>query len=150
VIRLAGHFGLFQFAMTVIGWSAGLTIHSAIGSYDHWVAFALLVGIGLKMIYEAFQAEAFRGQTDPTRGVTVLLLSLATSMDALAVGLSLSFLRVNIWYPSVVIGLVAAALTALGMTTGRKAGARLGVAAKGVGGVVLIGIGIAILLRHAL
>jgi putative Mn2+ efflux pump MntP len=147
--RLSFHFGLFQFLMPVIGWLAGLSVEKYLHGYDHWLAFCLLGFIGGKMIHEAFRADgSARPASDPTRGASLVLLSVATSVDALAVGLSLGVLRLRIWYPAVVIGLVAAALTAAGMHIGRPLGNRLGRKLEIVGGVVLVGIGLKILFQH--
>jgi manganese efflux pump family protein len=148
VLRLSLHFGFFQFMMPVIGYGAGLTVRDYISAYDHWVAFGLLAFIGGKMIYEAFQGEEVRKHGDPTRGWTAIVLSVATSIDALAVGLVLSFESGGIWFPSIVIGLVAASLTAVGMTVGRKLGALFGSYMEVIGGLVLIGIGVSILVKH--
>lgn len=147
--RLSWHFGLFQFLMPVIGWRAGLSVEQYLSVYDHWLAFGLLGFIGGKMIYEAFTGSGEeRAVSDPTRGASLVLLSLATSVDALAVGLSLGVLRIRIWYPAVVIGVVAGALTAVGMHLGAPLGSRLGRKMEVVGGVVLIGIGFKILFQH--
>lgn len=147
--RLAWHFGLFQAFMPVIGWLAGLTVAKWIAPLDHWIAFGLLAVIGGKMIYEALKGdgeEAERG--DPTRGWSLILLSIATSIDALAVGLSLALLGVSIWWPAIVIGLVAGAFTTLGLQLGKRFGALLGRRMEVVGGIVLIGIGVKILVEH--
>jgi putative Mn2+ efflux pump MntP len=147
--RLSFHFGLFQFLMPVIGWLAGMSLERFIRGYDHWLAFGLLAIIGGKMIHEAFRGgESDRPASDPTCGASLVLLSVATSVDALAVGLSLGVLRIRIWYPAVVIGLVAAALTAAGMHLGVPLGNRFGRRMEIVGGLVLIGIGCHILFRH--
>ncbi|MBI5419972.1 MAG: manganese efflux pump [Deltaproteobacteria bacterium] len=148
--RLAWHFGFFQFMMPVIGWRAGLSVERYISGYDHWLAFGLLAFIGGRMIYEAFWGDAERAASDPTRGISLVLLSLATSVDALAVGLSLGVLRIRIWYPAVVIGIVACVLTAAGMHLGRPLGARFGRRMEIAGGLVLIGIGVKILWQHLL
>lgn len=150
--RLAFHFGLFQFLMPVIGWMAGLTIETWIAGYDHWLAFGLLGAIGGKMIYEALRGDpgGREAPRDPTKGVSLVVLSVATSVDALAVGISLGVLHVRIWYPSVVIGVVAFALTAAGMHAGRRLGGALGRRMEVLGGLVLIGIGVKILLSHLL
>ena len=148
-LRLAFHFGLFQFLMPILGWAAGLTVQNLIQAYDHWVAFALLAGIGGKMVYESFRQEKNEGRKpDITRGASLVLLSLATSIDALAVGLSLSLLRVRILYPSTVIGVVCFALTALGFAFGSRLGRLLGRRMELLGGMVLIGIGVRILIEH--
>ncbi len=149
--RLAWHFGLFQALMPVIGWLAGLTLATWIAPSDHWIAFGLLAIIGGKMIYEALRApEEERRRSDPTRGWTLILLSIATSIDALAVGLSLALLHVPIWYPAVVIGIVAGVFTAVGMHLGHRFGALLGRRMEIVGGVILIAIGVRILVDHLL
>jgi len=149
IFRLSFHFGFFQFMMPVIGWLAGLSIADHIASYDHWVAFGLLAFIGGRMIYESFaKKEKLKETADPTRGLTLVMLSIATSIDALAVGLSFAMLQVRIWYPSVIIGLVAAAMTVIGMRIGGRLGARFGRRMELIGGLVLIGIGIKILIEH--
>lgn len=147
--RLSFHFGLFQFMMPVIGWLAGLTVERYISGYDHWLAFGLLAFVGGKMIHEAFRPdEDGKEGFDPTRGISLVVLSVATSVDALAVGLSLGVLGVQIWYPAVVIGLIAAALTAAGMHLGAPLGNRFGRGMEVAGGAVLIGIGFKILFQH--
>jgi putative Mn2+ efflux pump MntP len=147
--RLAWHFGLFQAFMPVIGWLAGLTIERWISAFDHWIAFGLLAAVGGKMIYEAIWGDEEKRQTaDPTRGMSLVVLSVATSIDALAVGLSLAFLGEDIWYPAVVIGLVAGALTTVGLQLGQRFGHVLGRRMEIVGGLILIGIGAKILIEH--
>ncbi len=153
--RLSYHFGLFQFLMPIVGWLAGSTLVSFISSVDHWIALALLSYVGGKMIKESFDhgpdgedGVPERLVKDPTRGASLVMLSVATSIDALAVGLTLALLRVSILFPAVVIGIVAAALTLLGLRIGRHAGQWLGPWMERVGGVVLIGIGLKILSDH--
>jgi putative Mn2+ efflux pump MntP len=149
--RLSWHFGLFQFLMPVIGWLAGLSVETYLTGYGPWLAFGLLGFIGGKMIREAMRVSGTEGAvSDPTRGASLVLLSVATSMDALAVGLSLGVLRIRIWYPAVVIGAVAGVLTAIGMHLGAPLGNRLGRKMEILGGLVLIGIGCSILFRHLL
>jgi putative Mn2+ efflux pump MntP len=149
--RLAWHFGLFQALMPVIGWTAGLTVRDAIERYDHWIAFALLAYVGGNMIREAFKLEKdARRQNDPTRGLTLVMLSVATSIDALAVGLTIAMLKVPIWTPALIIGLVAGAFTVAGLHLGKSVGSaeRLSPIAEVLGGVVLLGIGVKILIEH--
>jgi manganese efflux pump family protein len=146
--RLAFHFGLFQFLMPVLGWFGGSQLATHIGGYDHWLAFGLLGFVGGKMLWEAWHGEEARDLRDPTRGWTLVTLSVATSIDALAVGLSLAFLDVSIWVPSVVIGLVAALLTTLGLEFGSRLGPRWGKWAEILGGCVLLFIGARILFLH--
>lgn len=146
--RLAFHFGFFQFMMPVIGWAAGTTVVRFIESYDHWIAFGLLAYVGCKMIKESFEEGDIQAGADPTRSWTLVMLAIATSIDALAVGLSLAMLQVHILYPSIVIGLVAAAMTTLGLVLGRRLGVQFGKRMALVGGLVLIGIGLRVVVTH--
>ena len=148
VLRLAFHFGLFQFLMPVVGWLAGRSVAVYIRDFDHWVAFGLLAFVAGKMLREALRDGADVPAGDPTRGWMLLVLSIATSIDALAVGLSMAFLEVSVWMPSVVIGLVAFAFTAAGVLVGARVGRTLGRWPEVVGGVVLLGIGVKILVEH--
>ncbi len=147
IARLAFHFGFFQFMMPIIGYAAGLSFRDYISAYDHWIAFGLLMGIGVHMIIEAFEEKKeLEKEKDPTRGMTVIILSLATSIDALAMGVSLSLLRVDIWGPAIMFGVVTASMTAIGMTAGRKLGAKIPFRIEIIGGLVLIGLGIKMLI----
>jgi putative Mn2+ efflux pump MntP len=148
LFRLGFHFGLFQALMPVIGWLAGQTIIQWVSAWDHWIAFSLLAIIGGRMIYEALSDEEKTGDRDPTRGLSLVMLSIATSIDALAVGFSLSVIGVSIWMPSLVIGLVAGVLTIIGMLLGGRIGDRWGARVEVFGGLVLIAIGIKILIEH--
>jgi len=149
--RLAWHFGLFQAIMPVAGWAAGLTIRDQIALFDHWVAFALLVWVAQGMLRQAFREDKETvAPKDPTRGGTLVMLSVATSLDALAVGFSLSMLQVSIWYPALAIGIVAAAFTTLGMHLGTRL-SKAGIIrryADLAGGLVLLLIGLNILREH--
>lgn len=149
--RLAWHFGLFQALMPIIGWIAGLTIRDQIARFDHWVAFGLLLFVAQGMYREAFSSEENPQSTkDPTKGATMVMLSLATSLDALAVGLSLSMIDVSIWQPALVIGLVACAFTTLGLHLGKNLSRATLVRryADGLGATVLVAIGVNILREH--
>jgi manganese efflux pump family protein len=148
--RLAYHFGLFQALMPILGWAAGRTFVGAIEAFDHWAAFGLLAFVGGHMLWEALRGEGQHAGSDPTRGLSLIILSLATSLDALAVGLSLSLLGISIWWPALVIGLVCTAITAAGLHLGRLAAtaARLGRWAEALGGLVLLAIGLRILFQH--
>jgi putative Mn2+ efflux pump MntP len=148
LFRLGFHFGLFQALMPVIGWLAGQTIMQWVEAWDHWIAFSLLAIIGGRMIHEAFSDEEKSDKRDPTRGLSLVMLSIATSIDALAVGFSLSVIGVSIWMPSLVIGLVAGVLTIAGMLLGGRIGDRWGSRVEILGGLVLIAIGIKILIEH--
>ena len=150
--RLAFHFGLFQFLMPVIGYLAGMTVERYIRGYDHWLAFVLLGYIGGKMVYEGGwgDGEEGNGGKDPTRGISLVVLSVATSIDALAVGISLGVLRNNegIVYPGIVIGIVACTFTAAGLHLGKRLGTVFGKRMEIVGGLVLVAIGVKILFDH--
>ena len=151
--RLAFHFGLFQFLMPVIGYLAGMTVERWMKSYDHWLAFVLLGFIGGKMVYEGMRGgeEEGTGGKDPTRGMSLVLLSVATSIDALAVGVSLGVLHTDrIVYPGIVIGIVACSFTAAGLHLGKRLGTVFGKRMEVAGGLVLIGIGVRILFDHLL
>jgi len=149
IFRLAFHLGLFQALMPIIGWLGGRTVGVYIHQWDHWIAFALLTFVGGKALYESLSRKTWDAVArDPTRGMTLILLSIACSIDALAVGLSLAFLDVNIWYPAAVIGLVCGALSTLGMVLAARLGAVFGQRIEVLGGLILIGIGVRILWQH--
>lgn len=148
LFRLSFHFGLFQFAMPLIGWLIGDTVQESLAAYDHWIAFALLAWVGGRMVRASFSEEPTYHAFDPTRGLSLIVLSLATSIDAFAVGLSLAMLRVDLWIPSVIIGIVAAGMTLVGMLLGRRLQTVWGKRAELVGGVVLIAIGVRVVWTH--
>jgi len=142
--RMAFHFGLFQFLMPVIGCLAGRQMALYIHQYDHWIALGLLTAVGCKMLWEACCKKESNWGADPTRGLMLVTLSLATSIDALAVGVSMGLLGVSVWLPSVVIGIVACTLSAIGIIFGGRIGGRCGRWAEIAGGSVLILIGLEI------
>ncbi len=147
--RLAFHFGLFQFLMPLIGFYSGVLIESLIRRYDHWIALILLSLIGIKMIWESFkQKETDSAPKDPSRGLSLVMLSIATSIDAAAVGLSFAALELPIFIPSIIIGAVCALFSAIGLYLGTTMGSFLGVWAERLGGSILIGIGMKILFEH--
>ena len=149
--RLVWHFGFFQAFMLVIGWSAGLTVRSLIENYDHWVAFGLLAFVGVKMIRDAFRDHGSKKEVmDPTKGLTLVMLSFATSIDALAVGLSMSLIKVSIWVPALIVGIAAGAFTIVGLELGKRVGAvsSLSRYAETIGGLVLLIISLKILHEH--
>jgi len=151
-LRLAGSFGLFQFFMPIVGWAAGRTVVDLIRNFDHWIAAGLLVFVAGKMIFEALEKrkseETAASCPDKTRGGRLLLLSLATSIDALAVGLSLAALNVPVVYPAVVIGVVTFFVSALGTKIGPVLGRWVGKGAEIAGGLVLLAIAAKILIEH--
>ncbi|WP_106212563.1 manganese efflux pump MntP family protein [Kineococcus rhizosphaerae] len=149
-VSLAVAFGFFQGVMPLAGWALARGFRGWITSIDHWVAFALLVLIGGKMLWEAFSSgEDDEEDRDGGIGLRELLvLSVATSVDALAVGISFAFLDVAIVPAAVAIGVTTGVITLVGVLVGHRVGARFGKPAEVLGGLVLIGIGTRILLDH--
>jgi putative Mn2+ efflux pump MntP len=147
-IRLAFHFGIFQGLMTFLGWLGGVTIVSFISAVDHWIAFILLLFVGMRMIRSGLHPEKQTYSRDPSKGGLMVLLSLATSMDALAVGLSMAVLGSPVIIPALVIGLVTFAISLLGIFSGHRLGMEFGKRMEFVGGVILILIGTRILWTH--
>jgi putative Mn2+ efflux pump MntP len=143
-------FGLFQAGMTVLGWAAGSLFIGIIAPYDHWIAFIILSAIGLKMIYEGVKGEPVReDDAGSFPGMTsVLLLAVATSIDALAIGLGFAFLDIQIAIPSLIIGLITAIFAIAGALLGTRLEKILGNKMEIVGGIILIGIGIKIVTEH--
>ncbi|MDR0827021.1 MAG: manganese efflux pump MntP family protein [Desulfovibrio sp.] len=157
VLRMAGSFGLFQFLMPLAGWLLGAGALRYILDYDHWLAFLLLAFVGGNMIRESLWGDKKKSgaASDPSRGGKLLLLALATSLDALAVGLSLAVLGENMLRAALIIGLVCFAISAgavyAGYTLRRAAGlSRLGDYANMAGGLILIAIGLNILREHGI
>jgi putative Mn2+ efflux pump MntP len=150
LFRLSFHFGLFQGAMPVAGWFAGRLVAGAVAAFDHWLAFGVLAVIGGRMIHAGCADAPGTSRPDPSRGITLVMLSIATSIDALAVGFGLALAGVAIWTPAVVIGLVTAALVVVAAWLGDRLGARLGPRAEIVGGVILVLVGLRLLLSHLL
>ncbi|SLM31327.1 conserved membrane hypothetical protein [Desulfamplus magnetovallimortis] len=150
IFRLSWHFGLFQAIMPVIGWYSGRAVVTLIEQYDHWIAFGLLFWIGFGMIKGAFDTDEDKKWIDPTRGRRLVMLSIATSIDALAVGFSLAALKVSIILPVIMIGITALAFTCIGLFIGNRfsTSATAGNRAELIGGIVLIAIGIKILFEH--
>jgi putative Mn2+ efflux pump MntP len=151
LFRFGFHFGLFQALMPICGWLAGVSLRSRIEAVDHWIAFSLLSCVGGKMLWDALHKdEEDTAPADPTRGLSLVMLSIATSIDALAIGLSLAVLGINIWTPALIIGLTAGALTVAGMMLGRRLGSLWGFRVEVAGGLLLILIGVKILCEHTL
>lgn len=148
VVRLSFAFGIFQFVMPLIGWLAGSTVVQMIETFDHWTAFGLLALIGGKMIWEGFERENDEEKSDQTSGWPLLLLSIATSIDALAVGFSLSLLKTPVLFPALIIGVVCFIMTAIGMIFGKGLARIFGRKVEILGGLVLIAIGVKILMEH--
>jgi putative Mn2+ efflux pump MntP len=150
VALVAGLFGGFQALMPLFGWLLGNRVGKAIAAWDHWVIFALLAGIGGKMLWEAFhhEAEAPLDEADAFGLKVMLLLAIATSIDALAAGFALPLMGAPLAVSLAAIGITTAILSALGLFAGHRFGAALGSRLDAVGGVVLIGLGTKTLIEH--
>lgn len=147
--RLWFHFGLFQFLMPIIGWNIGTSLVESIKDYDHWVAFLLMFVIASKMLKESFEEEAdcangtddsldeVERTKDPTRGLSLVGLSLATSIDALGVGFGMGVARMTLLKPAIIIGITAALMTYVGICLGRKLSVRFGKKVEIVGAIIL-------------
>jgi putative Mn2+ efflux pump MntP len=144
--RLSFHFGLFQCLMPIGGWLLGTEIARLVAASAGWIAWALLTLVGGHMIYAAMHPDGPARQVDPSRGMTLVMLAVATSLDAFAVGFSLAMLRVSIWYPAVVIGVVTGTLSLVGVRLGVRLGKGVGRPMEIAGGLLLVGIGLRILL----
>ena len=148
--RIALFFGGFQAIMPLIGWAAGLSFQKFIEPYDHWIAFLILVIIGCKMIYEAVIPNRLHTKCDPLNFLVLLGLAIATSIDALAVGIGFSILNITIIEPVLIIGFITFILSFIGVYLGDKFGTVFGKRIDILGGIILIGIGFKILLSHLL
>ncbi|MBN1756727.1 MAG: manganese efflux pump [Chitinispirillaceae bacterium] len=145
--RLSFHFGLFQFLMPILGYYGGVMIESIISRYGHWIALIILSFIGAKMLWESFKDTDKNDSlsfVDPSRGMTLVMLSIATSIDAAAIGFSVAALSIPILKPAIIIGIVCAVCSAVGLFLGTIIGLKIGAWAERLGGVVLIAIGIKI------
>jgi putative Mn2+ efflux pump MntP len=145
--KMAFSFGAFQAFMPMLGWLAGVKMLDFISGVDHWLAFALLFMVGCKMIYESTKPETHRKERTLSF-FALLILSIATSIDALAVGLSFAILKVSIINPIIVIGTVTFALSLIGATLGGRIKSLSPNQIEIVGGAILIGIGFKILIEH--
>ena len=149
-LQIAFFFGGFQAFMPLIGSLAGLSLKEYIADYDHWVAFGLLIAVGGKMIYESFRIESVEKNLDPSKLFVLLALSVATSIDALAIGITLSLITSSIFTAVTIIGLVTFMLSYLGIFIGKKFGHFFENKIEAIGGLILIGLGIKILFEHLL
>jgi len=146
-LKIAFFFGAFQAIMPLVGWLAGLSLREFIANIDHWIAFVLLSFIGCKMIYEAVTLQSEERETNPLNVYVLLMLSVATSIDALAVGVSFAFLNSAIITPILVIGTITFILSYLGVFIGDRIGHFFENKIEIVGGLILIGIGVKILVQ---
>jgi len=149
-LLMAIFFGLFQGGMTFVGWLGGVGFAGSIETIDHWIAFGLLAFLGAHMIKEGMEHKQ-ECQTFNIRKMRVLvMLSVATSIDALAIGVTYAFLQMSIWIPVLLIGAMAFLFTIFGSAIGKKAGHYFGNRMEIIGGIILIGLGLKILLEHTI
>ncbi|MFC1521788.1 manganese efflux pump MntP family protein [Elusimicrobiota bacterium] len=148
ILRIASFFALFQGTMPIAGWLAGIRVRALIAGIDHWVAFGLLAIIGARMIYEALKPGFARKAFNPLHTATLLVLSIATSIDALAAGLSLAILKIPIVFSAIIIAITTFIFSFIGVRIGKKLGAAFERKVEIFGGAILISIGVKILLEH--
>ena len=149
-LRMALFFGAFQAFMPLIGSLAGLSLKDYIQNYDHWVAFGLLAAVGGKMIYESFKIKTDEENPDPSNIFVLLVLSVATSIDALAIGITLSLITSSVTLAVIIIGLITFVLSYAGVLIGKRFGHFFENRIEALGGLVLIGIGVKIVFEHLL
>lgn len=147
-LRMAGFFGGFQAFMPVVGYLAGLSVRQYISDYDHWIAFGILAAVGLKMIYESFKIKEEKNTPNPANLMVVLVLAVATSIDALAVGVTISLITNAIALAVIIIGAVTFGMSFAGVYIGKKFGHFFEGGIEIVGGLVLIALGIKIVIQH--
>ena len=146
-IIIALYFGIFQALMPVIGYFLGTTFEGLVTKFDHWIAFALLLAIGGSMIKEAFSKDE-ENKNDKVDFKTMSVLALATSIDALAVGITFAFFEVNVLLAVTIIGLITFIISIIGVKIGNRFGDKYQSKAELMGGIILILLGIKILLEH--
>lgn len=149
-VPIAFSLALFQGVFPVFGWLAGKTIHDLISSVDHWIAFGLLAFIGIKMMVEGMKPAGTLQNFNPFKKRVIFSLSIATSIDALVVGLSFGFLEMPILLPVLIIGAVTFIASMLGMLFGKNIPARRSKQSLILGGIILFGMGVKILIEHTL
>lgn len=150
VLKIAGMLAFIQMGLTILGWIIGLRLIRYIDQYDHWFAFGILVFLGFRMIIESLRGNDENAPFNPLNIRVMFSLSVATSIDAMAVGLSLSLLGGNILEPAVIVGAVTFIVSAIGVVFGCKAGRRYNLRINIIGGFILIAIGCTILYEHTL
>ena len=148
VLRMAAFFGGFQAFMPLIGSMAGLSLKGYITGCDHWIAFCLLSAVGAKMIYESFKIKSVEENPDPSNIFVLLALSVATSIDALVIGITLSLITASIGLAVTIIGLITFVLSYLGVVIGKRFGHFFENKIEIFGGLILIAIGAKILIGH--
>lgn len=147
MLKIGLYFGFFQAMMPVIGYFMGIQFQGKVERFDHWIAFVLLGIIGLNMIREVL-ANDEEIQNDNLSFKEMIILAIATSIDALTIGITFAFLEINIWISVAIIGIVTFILSVIGVKIGNVFGARYEKISKVIGGIILITMGVKILLEH--
>jgi len=147
ILTISFSLAFFQSLFPLLGWLAGIGIEKYIREFDHWIAFLLLLFIGGKMIYEGFQKNGIKEKSE-LKILTLIGQSIATSIDAFAVGISFAFLNLSITTPVLLIGIVTFIASIIGLHIGKYLGKKIGKSVEIFGGIVLIGIGVKILVEH--
>ena len=150
ILKCGLYFGGFQMLMPIIGYFIGRTFAQVISSFDHWVVFAILAALGVHMIIGVFKEEKEENEEKHAdfSHKTMVVLAIATSIDAMAIGVSLSIMCAAIWVNAAIIGGITFAITAVGVAVGHKFGNKLGAKAELIGGFILIGVGLRVLIEH--
>lgn len=146
--RLAAHFGIFQAGMTGVGWILGGTIIHYVAAWDHWIAFALLGYVAYKLLKSGLTKDCEAFYQNPSKGRTMVLLSVATSIDAFAVGLSIALMKVPVLFSVIAIGVISALLSVIGLFAGHHLSCQFGKRMEIVGGLVLLFIAFRVVLTH--
>lgn len=150
ILKIALILTLFQSAMPLIGWCLGSRVEKIINNYDHWVAFVLLIILGTKMIIESFKIKNNINNTNLLKTRVIIGIAIATSIDALVIGVSFAFIEMNILLAVIIIGLITYIASLLGIVLGKNFGHHFGNKMEIVGGIILISIGFRVLINHML
>ncbi|MFV0331935.1 MAG: manganese efflux pump MntP family protein [Dysgonomonas sp.] len=150
ILKIAGMLAFMQMSLTVFGWYIGSTFAQYIDQYDHWLAFGILFFLGIRVIFTSLKGDENNTPFNPLNFKVMLSLGIATSIDATAVGLSMSFININILTPAIIIGAVTLIVSSLGVIFGSKVGQRYNLRINILGGIILLLIGCSILLQHTI
>ncbi len=150
ILKVAMFMAVFQGFMPLIGWLIGSSFKKLIADYDHWVAFVILLGIGAKLMYDGIKAgeDGESSKTDPTKSIVLIGMAIATSIDALILGISFGIIEVNIQLAMLIIAITTFVFSSVGVYIGEKIGNKINKGIEIFGGLVLIGLGFKILLEH--
>lgn len=148
VLKVAAFMAFFQGIMPLIGWLIGSSFKSIIEDYDHWVAFVMLFGIGGKLIYDGIKNSIEEDNANPTKNMLLAGIALATSIDAMILGIGFGLIEINIWLAMLIIGSTTFMFSSVGVFVGEKIGNKINKGIEIFGGLVLIGLGVKILVEH--